>query len=858
MKARTILCLLLAALTLVCCFSCDKTPGETTETTGDTTPSVVDGKLSLLNEDGTAKYRLVRPDVANDYEVAAAAAVNRALTGASGMTYEFVTDFEKNRDPEVLSTYYEILVGNTNRQESDKALEGLGDNDYIVKVIDNKIVINSKSMKGIKTAANLFIEQWLGDGKTVTVPEGMESRGEFTIELIELSSSDRPCIPELKYPQSDVVIADIVATDDKYGADPTGEKDSKSAIQKALNDVSKAGGGTVFLPAGKYKVTGSISVPPFCTLRGDWQDPEKGTDYGTVILDYQKSGTTDFEQSLFIIGGSAGVRGLTVFYPEQSLTNVKQYPYTFYTTGAGTSYMLANVQDVTVINGYMGIGACKPDTNAHEQFTIDNVKGTFLFCGAEAYNQADVGTWKNLSIGPQYWANAGSEYNAPSLADIKAYTKKNTTGLILAGLEWTEFSNTQVASCKVGVDIVHCNRIQFAGSLFDFTVSDCGIGLYVEDMDDRWGMVVGRSSFEGSEYAILNKTGGRVKMVDVKTTGKVQGPGEITNDSTSLKEYKVDYNRSYTKPVAKLYTVDFTAGGDVDISADLQLALTEVGKRGGGVLYIPAGVYLLDAPVSVPAGVELRGASSVANRGQGGLDAGTLIISAYGMGGKTSDTALVTLAGENSGVNGIRFTYYKNGPTICKNTPYVVRGKASGVYMVNCGISAAANGVDFSGCDNHFIKKLVGCCYSNMVKVGGKNGYVEGNLQNGTAISRSNVPNAQGWISEGDLFTLLFDPITRQRCTYMIIDKAEGEVVYNTFCYGCNSLLRVTNSKDVFLFNLGADNIGGVYMSFQNSFVSGCNLMRYNGSSYNADKASGLAIYNRLTIGDKNEKSLLQ
>ena len=39
-----------------------------------------------------------------------------------------------------------------------------------------------------------------------------------------------------------------------YGADATGANDSTSAIQSAINAVQNAGGGTVYLPAGTYKV----------------------------------------------------------------------------------------------------------------------------------------------------------------------------------------------------------------------------------------------------------------------------------------------------------------------------------------------------------------------------------------------------------------------------------------------------------------------------------------------------------------------------------------------------------------------------------------------------------------------------
>ena len=42
---------------------------------------------------------------------------------------------------------------------------------------------------------------------------------------------------------------------------------------------------TVYLPAGVYAVSGKIQIPPYVTLRGDWQDPDTGGDgCGTVIF----------------------------------------------------------------------------------------------------------------------------------------------------------------------------------------------------------------------------------------------------------------------------------------------------------------------------------------------------------------------------------------------------------------------------------------------------------------------------------------------------------------------------------------------------------------------------------------------
>ncbi len=60
---------------------------------------------------------------------------------------------------------------------------------------------------------------------------------------------------------------DVVAD---FGADPTGSADSTAAIQAAINAVGSAGGGTVLVPAGEYRVDGLLLVEKSnLVLRGD-------------------------------------------------------------------------------------------------------------------------------------------------------------------------------------------------------------------------------------------------------------------------------------------------------------------------------------------------------------------------------------------------------------------------------------------------------------------------------------------------------------------------------------------------------------------------------------------------------------
>ena len=50
-------------------------------------------------------------------------------------------------------------------------------------------------------------------------------------------------------------IMSVNVCDSKYNADPTGVRDSTSAIQKAVDDVAAQGGGSVEIPGGIYRVS---------------------------------------------------------------------------------------------------------------------------------------------------------------------------------------------------------------------------------------------------------------------------------------------------------------------------------------------------------------------------------------------------------------------------------------------------------------------------------------------------------------------------------------------------------------------------------------------------------------------------
>ena len=830
--------------------------------------------LELENPAKTFKYTIMRPDITSKKVERAAGELRETIQAKTGLKVKIDNDFTRlPKDDPSITEPYEILVGDTNRMETETVKEGLPDLGYAIKVLNHKIVIVGKdeeaTLKAIKvfteeivkpeTEQPMYIDANLDIQRVYTQAERdsqAQADWEEYIKNVEKVKSNAQII-QTKYETKQVVIADIVATDFE-GVDPTGQTDSTAGIQKALNECSKIGGGTVWLPEGKYMVTKTIRIPNFVTLQGKWQNPDNVTDglsYGTVIMANVPS-VDDKETGLFVVAGSGGAVGLTIFYPEQSLTNVKPYPHAFYIAGD----MLSNVLNVTIINGYRGVGACL-GTTGHEQLSIESVYGTMLYTGFALSNSSDVGTVLSVHMSPKYWAQCKLG-KTPSLSDVEAYTRANATGFLVGDLEWTEFADVHIEQCKYGVHIDKGVRIAFAGSFYDLYIKDCDYGIEISDMDTRWGMAIARSEVEGTVYALRNQTDGYVKSTGVTYSGAVTGKNiDAYNDQTDLSDYSIDYSRSYVKPTSRLYIAEVPAVSDVDASGAVQEALNKAAST-GGVVYVPAGAYLFKSPLVVPANVELRGASSVANRCQGSISAGTMFYVSYGTGSQVkpdTDQAFITLNGNNAGLSGIRIFFVDNdvekGNHGEGNSVYAVRGKGKGVYVVNCGIVAAGYGVDFRDCDNHFIKKLVAWCYYNVITAGGKDGMIIGNLSNATVMFRTQAIIRQwpSFSNEGG-GAFIF---SRYHLNYLIIEDAERETLLNTFTYGCSSLVTVLNSKDVMLINIGSDNIGekSYQLVFDSSEAMAACVMRYNGYSF-SQNGGFVALYSRLAINEAEEPTI--
>lgn len=167
-----------------------------------------------------------------------------------------------------------------------------------------------------------------------------------------------------------------------FGALGGGVSDATPALQRAL-DAAQTKGPICFVPAGQYRLHGSLVVPPGVTLLGaSGGVPHSEHPIGTVLFAYGGRGKED-GPPLVTLKSNAVIRNLTIHYPEQTLPGVVPYPWTIRGDGE-----LCQVIDITMTNPYQAVdfGTCW-----NELHLIRNVFACPLKTGVYIDQCTDIG-----------------------------------------------------------------------------------------------------------------------------------------------------------------------------------------------------------------------------------------------------------------------------------------------------------------------------------------------------------------------------------------------------------------------------------------------------------------------------------
>ncbi len=155
--------------------ACDNGGGgsEVTTTTPDVGSDVnpPEGDLELI-KNSTSKYRIVKDSKCSSEVNAAVSAWQKTILDATGVELEVVTDFVMQGSPKFYIGAEEILIGETNREESSKAMENISlVDEYAIVQSGTKVAIVGGSDSAIIDALDEFmIKYFVEESKSLVVP----------------------------------------------------------------------------------------------------------------------------------------------------------------------------------------------------------------------------------------------------------------------------------------------------------------------------------------------------------------------------------------------------------------------------------------------------------------------------------------------------------------------------------------------------------------------------------------------------------------------------------------------------------------------------------------------------------------
>lgn len=330
---------------------------------------------------------------------------------------------------------------------------------------------------------------------------------EYDDSAVEAEPSDLPGYPQAAdsdYPSEDVLIYAANVMD--YGAKADGVTDDTGAVQQALNRVGSYGGGTVYMPAGRYRLDGTLRIPHAVTLRGDFCSPEEDNapGAGTVLLIYSGKGQENGTPAIRI-GANATLRGVTIYYPEQDYADVQVYPATVSNAHADPKYggHSATVRDVWFVNSYyMADMGTQLDSSLH---VAVNVYGTPLRQGFVLDRMYDVGRMEGIYFTPQYLLRAAERGITPVMTQIQydqaaAYVYENAVGISVYKSDWEYIYNYNAHGLHTAIEFDESDAGTGDGQVSHMTSIGCHYGVLASN-SNVMGWSVSNSWFTAADDA---------------------------------------------------------------------------------------------------------------------------------------------------------------------------------------------------------------------------------------------------------------------------------------------------------------------------------------------------------------------
>ncbi|MGN0853333.1 MAG: glycosyl hydrolase family 28-related protein [Kiritimatiellia bacterium] len=534
---------------------------------------------------------------------------------------------------------------------------------------------------------------------------------------VSLAAAGLPAVEVVrtKFPTPDVVLAERVLA--------PGPGDRAAEIQRALDAVGRDGGGTVFLPAGRYAVGAAIVLPVGVTLRGDYSRTRPSE--GTVLCLTANRGEED-GPAAFTVGPGAGLLGLVFWYPEQTLSAPVAYPWTVRTSlRPPCANDCQTVADCRFVNAWNGL-AIGPEWN--ELHTFRRLDICALKTGFAVDSTTDIGRVAEVEVSPAAWVSSGLP-GAPAPEDLARWLlAHDTVGADYGRSDWEFIWRLRVSGYRTGIRFRKGRRGLTNAVMADSAIVSCATALQADALNGV-GLAVYDSRFAGTQATVgLGEAFGN-SLIQFHACS-FAGPAvpasrwisAVEGDGAPVRPEPMARPAPASRCVASV--LDFGADRHAaDNTAAFQRALDRVGRTGGTV-YVPAGRYRFASGLVVPSGVELRGCTDVPHHTCSG---GSVLLPCQGKGEEDGPPFISLMPG--SGVRGMGFWYPEQPLNAPVAYPWTIRARGVDCWLTDVTIGNGWQGVDFASAPSggHRISGLSGNCWRRALRVGqsGRRGWVE-------------------------------------------------------------------------------------------------------------------------------------
>ncbi|MES2378945.1 MAG: glycosyl hydrolase family 28-related protein [Bacteroidota bacterium] len=364
-------------------------------------------------------------------------------------------------------------------------------NDYALKINNGNVLLTQSDFK--KAAGHVFLGSDVNTLKSVNSGYNgkLEIKNDSRSAKVEINNGKeylfdpipKNVITDIKVhprPGSNKVLkTDLPRATGFNNQQPT--EDVSAQLQKALDEVKAAGGGTVYLPGGRYLVNNPIKVPSGVELRGTWDVQHHTQSGGTgIFTTYAGGAAGEKGASLIQLAADAGIRGITIMQLNLatdgfSAENPRTTP--FLIQGQGPDVYIVNMTLV----GDKGIDLASYNSSRHY---VDYLGGVLARAGIWVGGGADGGFIRNMQLNPHYGSRlpqGGQGY--PRIA-LTRFIQSNCSALKFADIKNQTIFNNFVFGSFYGI---HFLKDAITGkdpgqmTVIGHGSDGCSYSLFVED-----------------------------------------------------------------------------------------------------------------------------------------------------------------------------------------------------------------------------------------------------------------------------------------------------------------------------------------------------------------------------------------